>query len=162
MKRLRAILVIALAALAAGAAEREGAGQAPRFVPVDIVLDSPEPVAAWQFELSDRNGTIKIVGIESGDSAAFERAPYYDRDATQAGAVERIVVADYTLADVADLPRGRTRIATVHTLVDGEASFTVTLVAAATADGQPIDASISFVLAIDAQRRNPWREEPAA
>ena len=156
MKPVGAILVVALAALAAGA------GQAPRFVPVDIVLDSPEPVAAWQFELSDRNGAIKVVGIENGDSAAFERAPYYDRDATQAGAVERIVVADYTLADVADLPRGRTRIATVHALVDGEASFTVTLVAATTADGQPIDASISFVLATDGQRRNRWTEEPAA
>ena len=72
------------------------------------------------------------------------------------------MVADYTLADVADLPRGRTRIATVHALVNGEASFTVTLVAATTADGQPIDASISFVLATDGQRRNRWTEEPAA
>ena len=149
MKRLGCILAIALAALA-GAGEQGDAVQAPRFVPVDIVLDSPEPVAAWQFELSDRNGAIKIVGIENGDSKAFDRAPYYDRDATGGGAVERVVVADYTLADVAELPQGRTRIATVHVLVVDEANFVVTLVAAATADGRPIDASISFVLATDA------------
>lgn len=149
MKLLAAILVIASVALA-DAAEQGDAAQAPRFVPVDIVLDSPEPVAAWQFELADRNGAIKIVGIENGDSKAFDRAPYYDRDATQGGAVERVVVADYTLADVTELPQGRTRIATVHVLVVDSASFEVTLVAAATADGRPIDASISFVLATDA------------
>lgn len=149
MKLFAAILVIAFAALADGA-EQGDAAQAPRFVPVDIVLDSPEPVAAWQFELADRNGAIKIVGIENGESPAFDRAPYYDRDATQGGAVERVVVADYTLADVTELPQGRTRIATVHVLVVDEANFVVTLVAAATADGRPIDASISFVLATDA------------
>jgi len=149
MKLFAAILVIAFAVLADGA-EHGDAAQAPRFVPVDIVLDSPEPVAAWQFELADRNGAIKIVGIENGESPAFDRAPYYDRDATQGGAVERVVVADYTLADVTELPQGRTRIATVHVLVVDEANFVVTLVAAATADGRPIDASISFVLATDA------------
>ncbi|MCY3811991.1 MAG: hypothetical protein OXH15_09365 [Gammaproteobacteria bacterium] len=161
MKRLGCILAIALAALA-DAAEQADAPHAPRFVPVDIVLDSPEPVAAWQFELTDRNGAIKIVGIENGESPAFDRAPYYDRDATQGGAVERVVVADYTLADEAELPQGRTRIATVHVLVADEANFVVTLVAAATADGRPIDASISLVLATDAKRRNRWTEEPAA
>lgn len=161
MRRFSAILMVALAALA-DAAEQGGAAQAPRFVPVDIVLDSPEPVAAWQFELADSNGAIKIVGIENGESPAFDRAPYYDRDATQGGAVERVVVADYTLADVAELPQGRTRIATVHVLVAHEVDLRVTLVTAATADGRPIDASISFVLATDAERRNRWTEEPAA
>ena len=161
MNRLLGILAITLAALA-GAAEEGDAAEPPRFVPVDVVLDSPEPVAAWQFELADRNGALKIVGIENGDSKAFDGAPYYDRNATEGGAVERVVVADYSLADVAELPRGRTRIATVHVQVRGEASFEVTLVAAATADGRPIDASISFVLAADVERRNRWTEEPAA
>lgn len=149
MKRLGCILAIALAA-PADAAEQGDPVRSLRFVPVDIVLDSPEPVAAWQFELSDRNGAIMIVGIENGDSKAFDRAPYYDRDATRGGAVERVVVADYTLADVAELPSGRMRIATVHVLVVDEANLVVTLVAAATADGSPIDASISYVLATDA------------
>ena len=161
MKFLGVVLAIALAALA-DAAEQGDAAQAPRFVPVDIVLDSPEPVAAWQFELSDPNGAIKIVGIENGESTAFDRAPYYDRDATQRGAVERVVVADYTLAAAAELPRGQVRIATVHVLVVDETDLRVTLVAAATAEGRPIDASISFVLDTVAERRNRWTEEPAA
>ena len=103
MKLLGAILAIALAALTETAEQGDGA-QPPRFVPVDIVLDSPEPVAAWQFELSDRSGAIKVVGVENGDSSAFADAPYYDRAATQAGEVERLVVADYSLADAVALP----------------------------------------------------------
>ena len=156
MKRLGAILVLALAALAAGA------GPAPRFVPVDIVLDSPEPVAAWQFELSDRNGAIKVVGIENGDSAVFERAP---RTTTgrqpRRVPMERIVVADYTLADVADLlPRGQhdalprcMRSSTARpsfmelTLVDRDHRRR----------SQPIDASISACARYRwSTWRNPW------
>ncbi|MYE13704.1 MAG: hypothetical protein F4X99_19020 [Gammaproteobacteria bacterium] len=36
---------------------------APRFVPVEVYLESSEPVAAWQFELADRAGAMKVVGI---------------------------------------------------------------------------------------------------
>ena len=161
MKRLGCILAIGLAALA-DAAEQGDAGQGPRFVPVDIVLDSPEPVAAWQFELSDRHGAIKVVGVENGDSSAFADAPYYDRAATQAGEVERLVVADYSLAGADVLPVGRARIATVHVMVVGELDLELTLVTAATADGRSIDASIRAVLATDDPWRNGWIEEPAA
>ena len=42
--------------------------------------------------------------------------------------MERVVVADYTLADVTELPQGRTRIATVHVLVVDEASLGSALV----------------------------------
>ena len=70
---------------------------------------------------------------------------YYDRPATQAGEVERIVVAAYTVADAPQLPTGRTRIATVHLMIVGEADFEVTLVTATTADGHRIDASISLL-----------------
>ena len=161
MKRLGGILAIALAALA-DAAEQGDPAQGPRFVPVDIVLDSPEPVAAWQFELSDRHGAIKVVGVENGDSSAFADAPYYDRAATQAGEVERLVVADYSLAGADVLPIGRARIATVHVMVVGELDLQLTLVTAATADGRSIDASIRAVLATDDPWRNGWTEEPAA
>jgi len=153
------LLVLAFACLAAG---QEGADDRPRFMPVGVVLDSPEPVAAWQFELSDRNGAIKVVGIENGDSPAFERAPYYDREAMQAGAVERVVVADYTLADTDALPVGRTRIATVHVMVLGKPDLELNLVTATTADGRRIDASISAVLATDDPWRSRWTTEPAA
>lgn len=154
MKLVCAILVGVTLAPVLDAAEQGQADEAPRFVPVDIYLDSPTPVAAWQFELADRNGGIKVVGVENGESPAFERAPYYDREATQTGAVERIVIADYTLADVAELPTGRTRIATVHAMVTGVADFDLKLVTATTTDGRPIEASISLVVATDGQRRN--------
>lgn len=119
------------------------AGEEIRFVPVEIILDSPEPVAAWQFELADRSKSTKVVGVENGDSDAFTRAPYYDRGAVERGDAERIVVADYSLAEESRLPRGRIRVATVHLMVEGEADFELTLVTATTRDGRPIDASIS-------------------
>ena len=141
MRSVQALLLAALLALSSAAA------QDARFVPVEIFLDSAQPVAAWQFELVDRNGRMTVVGVENGASKAFTGAPYYDRPATRAGEVERIVVADYTLADGPALPTGRTRIATVHLMIVGEADFEVTLVTATTADGQQIDASISLLLA---------------
>ena len=117
-----------------------------RFAAVDIYLEGGEPVAAWQFELNDRNGVMKIVGVENGESAAFERTPYYDREAVQLGTADRIIVADYSLADAALLPTGRTRIATLHLMFTGAAdpAFELELVTAVTRDGRPIDASISL------------------
>ena len=135
---------LALAALAIWLPAAAGsAGEEIRFVPVEIILDSPEPVAAWQFELADRNESMKVVGVENGDSDVFARAPYYDRGAIVRGDAERIVVADYSLAEESRLPRGRIRVATVHLMIEGEADFELTLVTATTSDGRPIDASIS-------------------
>ena len=135
---------LTLAALALWLPAAAGsAGEEIRFVPLEIILDSPEPVAAWQFELKDRNESTKIVGVENGDSDAFTRAPYYDRGAVERGDSERIVVADYSLAEESRLPTGRIRVATVHLMIEGEADLELTLVTATTSDGRPIDASIS-------------------
>ena len=82
-------------------------------------LKVTKPVAAWQFRLSDRNSYIRIVGIENGDSDAFQDSPYYDRDAVNGGDAERIIVADFSLAVANQLPIGRTRIATVHIMISG-------------------------------------------
>ena len=119
-------------------------GEATRFVPVEVFLDSPEPVAAWQFELADRNASMTVVGVENGDSDAFQRAPYYDREAVQRGDADRIVVADYSLAEESRLPSGRIRIATVHLMLGAQADFELKLVAATTTDGRPIDAAVSL------------------
>lgn len=112
-----------------------------RFMPVEVFLDSPEPVAAWQFELKDRNASMKVVGVENGDSDVFQPAPYYDRDAVTKGEARRIVVADYSLAEESKLPSGRVRVATLHLMLDGEADFELNLVTANTADGRPIEAA---------------------
>ena len=119
-----------------------------RFAAVDIFLDSPEPVAAWQFELADRLNTLKVVGVEQGESAAFDRVPYYDREAVDRGQADRIIVADYSLADVNDLPSGRSRIATIHLMLSGDtdADLNLQLVTATTYDGEVMDARISLAV----------------
>ena len=103
----RLFQALALFVLFQGIVSAEGISS-PRFVPLAIHLDSPAAVAAWQFELKDRNGVMKVVGVENGGHAAFPRAPYYDREAVTRGDAERIVVADYSLADENMLP-SRTR-----------------------------------------------------
>ncbi|MYA16135.1 MAG: hypothetical protein F4Z28_04875 [Gammaproteobacteria bacterium] len=141
LARTRSLAALGIC-LVAGAS---GGDSAPRFVPLEVFLDSPQPVAAWQFELEDRNAAMKVVGVENGDSDAFQRAPYYDREAVQRGQADRIVVADYSLADERELPSGRVRVATVHLMLDGAADFELTLVTANTADGRPIrEASVSL------------------
>jgi hypothetical protein len=120
------------------------AGAAPRFIAVDVWLESPVPVAAWQFELASPDA--KIVGVENGESTAFRDAPYYDREAVERGSAERLVVADFSLAAPAALPAGRIRIATLHLLLEGtgEPAFDLELVTAVDHDGDPIDASIGL------------------
>ncbi len=121
-----------------------------KFVAADIYLDSAEPVAAWQFELSDKHGVMQVVGVERGESDAYARTPYYDREAVRLGQADRIVVADYSLAEVADLPHGRIRIATIHLMLErGTGDDTILqLITATTPDGKIIDASVELVLQI--------------
>ena len=121
-------------------------GSNVRFEAVDIYLNSADPIAAWQFELNNRHGLMKVVGVEKGESAAYARVPYYDREAVRLGEADRIVVADYSLADNAELPSGRTRIATVHLMLSGDddTDLNLFLITATKYDGRAIDASVSF------------------
>ena len=141
MKRL--LQALALLLLLPGIAWADGAGS-PRFMPLAIHLDSPAAVAAWQFELKDRNGAMKVVGVENSGHPAFPRAPYYDRGAVARGGAERIVVADYSLADESILPSGRVHVATLHLMLEGKPDFELRLITATTQEGDAIDASISF------------------
>lgn len=119
-----------------------------RFATLDVFVDSAEPLAAWQFELTEATGAMAVVGIENGDSEAFAGTPRYDRDAVAEGRADRIVVADYSLADRAVLPSGRTRVATVHVRLTGPRApeFELELVAAGNASGDAIAASAAFQL----------------
>ncbi|MXY57494.1 MAG: hypothetical protein F4Y41_14055 [Gammaproteobacteria bacterium] len=131
-----------LAVAVAGFVSVVAVGEAKiRFVPVDVFLDSPEPVAAWQFELKDRNAGMTVVGVENGGSDVFGRAPYYDREAVNRGEADRIIVADYSLAEESALPSGRIRVATLHLMIEGDADLELELVAANTADGRTIEAA---------------------
>ena len=117
-----------------------------RFAALDVFLESAQPVAAWQFELSEAGGRMRVVGVENGDSPAFAKAPYYDRKAVSDGRADRIIVADFTLRPEAELPVGRVRIATVHMRIAGEPEpeFVLRLVTAGNGRGEPVPASVHF------------------
>lgn len=125
------------------AAESAARLVAARFATIDVYVDSPEPLAAWQFELREATGAMAVVGVENGDSAAFAGTPHYDLDAVAQGRAERIIVADYSLGERATLPVGRTRVATVHVRLMGAQApeFQLQLIAAGNAAGQAIDAA---------------------
>ena len=82
-----------------------------RFVIVDVLIDpGSESLAAYQLEIAAPAGT-KFVGIEGGEHPEFRKAPYYDPKAMQS---ERLIVAAFSVAPDAKLPRERTRILTLH------------------------------------------------
>ena len=117
-----------------------------RFAALDIYFEAAEPLAAWQFELRESSGRMRVVGVENGDSAAFRDAPYFDLATVNDGMADHIIVADYSMNPTADLPTGRSRVATVHIQLEGlaEPEYVLSLMAAGGADGEPIQASIEF------------------
>lgn len=113
-----------------------------RFAPVHIYLDSGnKPLAAYQFELKATTGQIRIVGVEGGEHPAFQESPYYDPAALMN---ERIIIAAFNTGD--DLPTGRTRIATIHLQVlgDAEPQYELDLAVAADADGRELAAELAL------------------
>jgi hypothetical protein len=113
-----------------------------RFAPLHIYIDSGnKSLAAYQFELKAIIGQIKIVGVEGGQHEAFKEAPYYDPAAL---AKDRIIIAAFSTGS--NLPKGRTRIATIHLQIIGnvEPQYELKLVVAGDADGKEIPAEISF------------------
>lgn len=113
-----------------------------RFAPLYIYLDSgSRNLAAYQFELKAAAGQIKIVGVEGGEHQAFKEAPYYDPAAL---AKDRIIIAAFNTGS--DLPKGRTRIATIHLQITGDAEpqYELKLAVAADTNGKEIPAEITF------------------
>ncbi len=113
-----------------------------RFAPLHIYLDSGNrSLAAYQFELKATTGQIEIVGVEGGTHKAFSEAPYYDPAAL---AQDRIIIAAFNTGQ--DLPTGRTRIATIHLQITGDAEpqYELSLTVAGDADGNEIPAEITF------------------
>jgi len=118
-----------------------------RFEAVEIYVDSgAAPLAAWQVELTEANGRMTVVGIENGVDKAFAEAPHYDRSAVEAGEADRVIVAAYSLSPESALPRGRTRVTTVHVQITGagEPHYHLRLVAAGDEAGHPIAAHASL------------------
>ncbi len=139
------LLVLALLATIVGVSAQQP-DALTRFTAVDIFIDSQEPLAAWQFELAERNGLMTVVGVENGNSNAFPEAPYFDLDALRLGTADRVIVADFSLEPTTLLPSGRTRVATIHVqLVGGQdPDYELSLIAAGGVDGDAIEAQISL------------------
>lgn len=113
-----------------------------RFAPVRIYLDSGDrPLAAYQFELKATKGQIKIVGVEGGTHAAFKDAPYYDPAALMQ---DRIIIGAFNTGQ--DLPTGRTRVATLHLQITGDAEpeYELELTVAADPQGQNVPGQINL------------------
>ena len=144
MKTWLTILLLGLAAglLAQQPALEEGRS---RFGAVDIYVDSGStPLAAYQLEFAATNGVARIVGIEGGEHPAFRQPPFYDPKAMQH---ERVIIASFSTAAAAELPTGKTRVATIHyqTTETQPPRFALTLQTAGDAQGNKLSAQASFV-----------------
>lgn len=147
MKKLKVIILIGVWLVISVWAEQPDENSpllepSVRFAPVHIFVDAGEKdLAAFQFELKTAVGQIKIVGVEGGEHAAFEEPPYYD---TAALANDRIIIAAFNTGD--DLPTGRSRIATIHVQIigDAEPEYELELTVAADTNGDRIPAEITF------------------
>lgn len=114
-----------------------------RFQAIDLFADSETAaLAAYQLEFTVTSGDAKIVGIEGGEHPAFAEAPFYDPKAIQQ---ERVILAAFSTHSGDKLPRGKTRIATIHLQIRGsdELKCETRLTAAANSDGSKIAVTIS-------------------
>jgi len=141
--RLRIITVLLLIAASSAMADSP-----VRFTAVDVYIDAAEPMAAWQLEFSAIAGGMQVVGVENGESKAFDDAPYYAREAVENGRADRIVVADYSLVEQNELPSGRVRVTTLHLMLSGDEApeFNTRLIVASSYQGKRITAEISFAV----------------
>ena len=118
IKRLRVLCLAFLAVeiLLAGPADETSA--IVRFRAVDIYIDLKQnTLGAYQLEWASKNPGARIVGIEGGESLAFRQPPYYDPKAIQH---QRVILAAFSTAKAEKLPKGKTRVATIHLQMTGE------------------------------------------
>lgn len=132
---------LAAALLAQQPADEEGRAH---FCAVDLFVDSGSlPLAAYQVRFAVTNRVARIVGIEGGEHPAFRQPPFYDPKAIQ---TEVALIASFNTAPAAELPNGKTRVATVHLRTTGTVrpEFELTLQTAADAQGDRIRCVASF------------------
>ena len=137
MKKAVLILVVFLAAM--GFAQTSAPGDT-RFKAVDIYVDSNDkPLAAYQLEFKALSSSVRIVGVEGGEHAAFRAAPYYDLKAIQH---ERVIIAAFSTDTANKLPKGKIRIATIHlqSTAGDNAGYELKLVVTADAAGKKFKA----------------------
>ncbi len=146
MKRAWFLLPVLLFGLAAQLLAQQPAAREGRsgFCAVDIFVDSGStPLAAYQLRFAGTNAVARIVGIEGGEHPAFRQAPFYDPKAIQN---ELAVIASFSTAPAAELPKGKTRVATIHLQTTGTRppGFELKLQTAADPQGNKIACLTSF------------------
>lgn len=131
-----------------------------RFAAYDLLIDpGAHTLGAYQVRIESASGTIKLVGVEGGERAsAFADPPAYDPRALHANANgdggmggDRIILAAYTL-NAAPASSQPVRVARIHVQITGgapkagseEPQWSLTLDAAADADGKPITPAVSL------------------
>ena len=147
MRTTTVIILICICSMVPVLAQQSGqyeteVRQKVRFAPLHIYLDSgSQALAAYQFELKTTAGQVEIVGVENGEHPAFEEPPYYDPAAL---ANDRIIIAAFSTDK--DLPKGRTRIATIQLQIigDAEPEYELELTVAGDANGNEIPAKITY------------------
>jgi hypothetical protein len=117
----RALLFLFCVVVAPVFAEQPIGEERGSFRAVDIYVDSKQvPLAAYQLKFSVTNANAKIVGIEGGEHPAFREPPLYDPTAVQH---ERVIIASFNTAPKDELPKGKTRVATIHLQTTGDDSL---------------------------------------
>lgn len=117
---------------------------AVRFGMVDVFVDSKEqPLAAYQLEVAVERGHARVVGIEGGEPGAFNQPPFYDPKAIQH---DHVILAAFNASAQSALPKGRTRVASIHMEITGSESpeFVVKLTTAGNANGKKIKATATL------------------
>jgi hypothetical protein len=120
------------------------------FLGMDLWVDSGnDALAAYQVEITYDRSAVRIVGLEGGQAGSYKNAPYYDQKGFESG---RIIVAAFTTGK--DTPKGRTRVATIHIAVEGNATpeLTCKLMTAAKSGGQRISPGVELVHASQEKR----------
>ncbi len=144
MKRVRSTFPLLAMLLGTLLAQPAATKDTVRFQAVDIFIDSKETsLAAYQLEFLVKNGDAKVVGVEGGEHPAFKDAPFYDPKAIQH---ERVIIAAFNTAAADKLPKGKTRVATMHLQITGDRNpeYAVKLETAATLEGRKIGVETTF------------------
>ena len=138
-------MTLAMLPLAAHFAPAQPLEDAPkntlRFASVDVMIDPHgSDLAAYQLEFVADSQRVTLVGIEGGQHQAFKQPPYYDPKAL---AGNRVILAGLNAGK--DLPHDKTRVATLHLQIKGDAkpSLSAKLVVAASANEKNIPADVS-------------------
>ena len=148
---IMAIILPVVVAGGGGAESRRGESKASvSFSAVDLWIDAgKKSLAAYQLEVRYHRTDVKIVGIEGGETKAFNKPPFYDRKGMKGG---RIIIAAFnTRDDIA--PKGKTRVARLHLFSEGGSppALRIKLVTAARPGGKRFNPAVQITKAVAIQ-----------